>query len=118
MARESEQPESDRIFLALLAGVTGAGYGVILWVAAFFITEQSHSNIIGWSAAVFACFGFFYGNFAMEAFLALLHLIWGFLNGVTENEQAIRESGAQSHLRAFLLVGFCIGIVLAIWSYI
>lgn len=114
MASQPKTTLYDRVALSCMAVVPGLIYGVLLWVAAFMITEQSHPAIVGLSIVVFSGLGFLYGDFVAEALLASLHFVWGLLNGFAGNGSFEKVHAPKGHLRAFLLVGFGTGIVLYI----
>ncbi len=99
----------------LLGGFTGAAYGLVLSLTIGFFTGGWHPNIIGWSAAVFAFLGYFYGNLIGEAILALMHFSWGLINGLSDNWRPIEEPNSDGYLRIFLLVGFGTGLALMFW---
>lgn len=115
MSETGESTFFDRVGLILFGGATGAAYGIVLALLMVVFLDQFHPAIIGWSALVFAVLGFFYGNFVAEAFLALAHLTWGFLNGFADNWTPPDDAPPQGHLRAFFLVGLGTGIALGLW---
>lgn len=117
MQSEPDTTLIDRIAFSFFGGLTGAAYGALITLAIYIATEQGHPNIISWSAGVFACLGFFFGNFIAEAFLALIHFLWGLFCALTEQARPIEDNSAQGHLRSFLLLGFGTGLMLLLWSY-
>ena len=48
---------TDRLAQSFFGGLTGAIYGVILWIFAFYFTGKSHPSVIACSAFVFASLG-------------------------------------------------------------
>lgn len=117
MSNELESTLFDRFAFALIGALTGAAYGVLIALAMSFFTEQSHWRVIWWSMAVFACMGFFSGNFLVEAVLLLLHFLWGLFSAVVDDDRLIHDHSASNHWRAFALVGFGTGVVLLLWWY-
>ena len=106
----------ERFAFALIGGICGAVYGALLALAVFFITAVSHPALIGWSVAVFACLGYFWGNFMLEMLLALLHLVWGLLCAFSGKGYHPEDAGPGAHLKGFLILGFGTGTVFMLWS--
>jgi hypothetical protein len=117
MSDESDSTLLDRLAFSFIGALTGAAYGLLITVAMLWVTEQSHWRVIGWSAAVFACMGFFSGNFLLEAALGLVHFLWGLLQGLADSPGLSQDSTTHNYLRAFGLVGFGTGIVFMLWWY-
>lgn len=107
---------TEHLFLSGIGALTGAAYGLLIALAIFLIKDAWHAPIIGWSAIVFAVLGFFFGNVVFEALLALIHFVWGLLNGFitfTEWERP-KNDDTTDYLRSVMLLGFGTGVVLAI----
>lgn len=107
---------SERFFHAVVGALTGAAYGLLIAIAIFLVKEAWHAPIVGWSAGVFAILGFFFGNVVIEALLALIHFVWGLLNGYASASEweRPRDDGTTGYLRSVMLLGFGTGVVLAI----
>jgi hypothetical protein len=110
---------TERLFDAAVGALAGAVWGLLMATAIFLSTETWHATLIGWSAGVFGLIGFLFSNFAFEALLALIHFLWGVLNGIASAETFSRphDSGEKGYLRSVLLLGFGTGIVLSIWLW-
>jgi hypothetical protein len=109
---------SDRIAFSFVGAVTGALYGIPIVLLVYFFTDHVHFSLVGWSAVVFGALGIFYRNLIGEAFLAILHFLVGVYAALSEQPSAVKTIAKGSpdvHLRAFLLVGFGTGLVLALW---
>ena len=106
----------ERLAFALIGGLCGAVYGALIALAVFLITEVGHPALIGWSVAVFAGLGFFFGNFMLDVLLAFLHVVWGVLCAFSDKGYHPQDAGEGAHLRSFLLLGFGTGTVLMLWS--
>lgn len=107
----------DRLAMSFFGGITGAAYGVILWVLAFYFTSSSHPSLIVWSAFVFASLGIFFGNFIVEAFLAILHFLSGLFSAFGEYWPSSKYETTENYLHSFYLLGIGTGLVLLIWWY-
>jgi hypothetical protein len=107
----------DRLAMSFFGGVTGALYGVFLWVLAFYFTSTSHPSLIAWSTVVFASLGVFFGNFIAEAFLALLHFLCGLFSAFAEYWPSSKYETTENHLHSFYLLGIGTGLVLLFWWY-
>lgn len=66
---------TDRLAQSFFGGLTGAIYGVILWIFAFYFTGKSHPSVIACSAFVFASLG---GGSSATLFLWLFWLCFTF----------------------------------------
>ena len=108
---------TDRLAQSFFGGLTGAIYGVILWVFASYFTGKLHASLIACSAFVFASLGVFFGNFIVDTLLVLLHFLWGLLSGLAENWPISKNESTESHLHSFFLFGFGTGLVILIWWY-
>lgn len=104
----------DRVAFAFFGGLTGAAYGVLISLVLYFAAKTWYPDTIGWSAAVFGCLGFFFGNLIGEAFLALVHFVWGLIQGLSWEARPIEDGSAKGYLRAFMFIGFGTGLVLLI----
>ncbi len=107
----------ERLAFAFIGGICGAVYGAMLALAVFFITAVGYPALIGWSVAVFACLGFFCGNFMLEVLLAFLHLVWGVLCAFSGKGYHPEDAGPGAHLKSFLLLGFGTGTVFMLLSW-
>ena len=105
----------ERLAFAFIGGICGAVYGALIALAVFFFTAVGHPELIGWSIAVFACLGFFCGNFMMDVLLAFLHLVWGVLCAFSGQGYHPEDAGSGAHLQSFLLLGFGTGAVFLLW---
>lgn len=119
---------TERLGMAIIGGVTGGLYGVILWLLAFYFTESYHLNIIIWSVGIFGVLGMLFGNFIIEAFLAFLHFMWGLLLALSHfsayggasayhEKPPLYEADASKNLKAFALLGFGTGLVISCWWF-
>jgi hypothetical protein len=105
----------ERTFFAILGGLTGAIYGLLVAILiAAVVTNNFSPTIVGWSAVSFAVIGIFYGNVVGEAFIALLHFLWGLINGLAENADFACERDTKNYLRTFALIGLGTGFILII----
>jgi len=117
MHAEKEVSLADRMAFAAFGALTGAGYGCLIALGVYLVTETGHPDLIAWSAGVFAVLGFFFGNFILEALLSLIHCLWGLACALTEQARPIEERTATGHLRSFMLLGFGTGLVLVLWGW-
>ena len=115
MGDETQPALAVHLFGGFFGGITGAAYGVILWVIAFYVTKASHPAIIVWSAVVFGVIAIFFENFILEAFLGLVYFFWGLFSGFAGNDAL--EQDPDNHLRAFFWVGFGTSIVIILWWF-
>lgn len=111
---------AERLFDAGVGAVAGAAWGLLIAFAVFALSREWHPGIIGSTSGVFALIGLFFGNLAFEAFLALIHFLWGVLNGLAQWESSgrVHTEDSQGHLRGFMLLGVGTGVALLIglWS--
>lgn len=113
--------------MAIIGGITGGLYGIVLWLLAFYLTESYHYDIIVWSVGVFSVMGMLFGNFIIDFFLAFLHFIWGILLALSyfagygtstyHEKPPIYESDSSRNLKAFALLGFGTGLVITCWWF-
>lgn len=116
----------DRLIMSFFAAITGGLYGIFLWSVAFYFTHAYHPSIITLSIATFWVLGIFFGNFILEALLALLHFLWGALCGFSvfsihgwlAETWALFDKDISKHLQAFVLVGFGTGLVVGFWWFL
>ena len=101
----------DRIAFAMLGGLTGAAYAVIICLLMFGFAHKAHLTLIPYASAVFACMGFFFGNVIVEAFLCLFYVLWGMLFVISDGNGNLPANDIKTHLRYFFLLG--IGSVLS-----
>lgn len=111
---------AERLFDAGVGAAAGAAWGLLIAFAVFAISREWHPGIVGSTSGVFALVGLFFGNLAIEAFLALLHFLWGVLNGLAlwESSGRVHTEDSQGHQRGFMLLGVGTGVALMIglWS--
>lgn len=109
-----------RLFDTVVGALAGAAWGLLIAFAVFAISSDWHPGIVGGASVVFALIGLFFGNLAFEAFLALIHFLWGVLNGLAflELHGRTHTEDSQGHLRGFMLLGVGTGVALLIglWS--
>ena len=123
---EANPTIADRFAMSFFSAITGALYGVLLWLVAFYFTHSYHPSIIAWSVGVFGVLGIFFGNFILEALLALLHFLWGAIMGFSvfsihgwlAETWAFFDENTSKHLKAFVLVGFGTGLVIGFWWFV
>lgn len=106
----------DRLCFALIGTMTGAIYGLVAAAVIAYVTDQFSLRIIGWIASVFGLLSFFFGNFALEAILILVHFFWGAANGVAENTN-FNSSDSPGYLRTLSLLGFSLALALTGWQF-
>jgi hypothetical protein len=120
---KTNHPLFDRLIISIAAAITGGLYGVILWGVAYYFTHSYHPSLIVLSISIFWVLGLFFGNFILEAFLALLHFFWGMLCGMdvfrifepsTGSTTGV-DKDSPKHLKAFVLVGFATGLIIYNW---
>lgn len=112
---------AERFFDAGVGALAGAAWGLLIAFAVFAISGDWHPGIVGGSSGVFAFIGLFFGNLAFEAFLSLIHFLWGVLNGLAfwEASGRIHTQDSQGHLRGFMLLGVGTGFALltGLWLF-
>lgn len=102
----------DRFIFSFFGALIGLVYGGVIAVAATFAVGAWHPQIVAWSVGVFAVLGFVSGDFVGEAFLLLLHFVWGLLSGFAYREPGEDEAGKKGYLSAVLFIGFATGLVM------
>lgn len=104
----------ERLFDTGVGAVAGAAWGLLIAFAVFAFSREWHPGIVGSSSGVFALIGLFFGNLAFEAFLSLIHFLWGVLNGLAlwESSGRIHSEDSRGHLRGFMLLGVGTGFAL------
>lgn len=102
----------DRFIFMFFGALIGVVYGALIAIAATYAGADWHPQIVAWSAGVFGVLGFVSGSLVGEAFLVLLHFVWGLLSGFAYRQPAEDEAGKQGYLSAVLFVGFGTGLVL------
>ena len=114
------KPEStlwDRMAFALLGGLKGAIYGVVMLSLVFMLTRQAHIGLIPSTAIIFAGLGFFFGNVIAEALLSILYFLWGLLGMLSEIGGAPPAQGVSKHLHSFFWLGVGTGLSLLVFYY-
>ena len=105
-----------KIFALLLGFVTGAVYGLaILLLGSYFFDYHFDLSIIFWSAIVFAVVGVLKGNIIFEAFLIMLHFIWGFINGDPKPFQGydnLKSTEPEDYFRIVMWIGFATALAI------
>lgn len=104
----------DRTIFLCFGAVIGLIYGALMAVATFFTSEIWAPQIVSWSTGVFAVLGFISGGFVGEAFLLLIHLLWGLLSGYAMRQPNDDEVVNKGYLGAILLIGFGTGLALVL----
>ncbi len=104
----------DRVIFLCFGALIGLIYGALIAVATFFTSEIWTPQLISWFTGVFAVLGFISGGFVGEAFLLLIHLLWGLLSGFAMRQPSDDEVESKGYLGAILLVGFGTGLALVL----
>lgn len=107
----------DRLAFLMLGGFTGAAYAVLICLLIFGFTHKAHFALIPYTALVFACMGFFFGNIIVEAFLCLAYALWGMLFVISDGSGNLPASDIKKHLHYFFLLGIGSGLSFALFSY-
>ncbi|WP_162061399.1 hypothetical protein [Undibacterium sp. KW1] len=108
----------DRIAFAMLGGLTGAAYAVVICLLIFAFTHKAHLVLIPYTALVFACMGFFFGNIIVEAVLCLAYALWGMLFVISDGSGNLPASDIKKHQRCFFLLGIGSGLSLLLFYYL
>jgi hypothetical protein len=116
MDENNESSLPVKIFSLLLGFVTGAIYGLaILLLGSYFFKYHFDFSLILWAAIVFSVVGVFKGNIIFEAFLIMLHFIWGFINGDPRPFQGydnLRKTEPEDYLRVIMWIGFATALAI------
>ena len=108
----------DRLIFLCFGALIGVVYGALMALATVFAVGVWHPQIVSWSVGVFAVLGFISGGFVGEAFLLLLHFVWGLLSGFAFRQIDHDEAPQAGYLGAVLFIGFGTGLVLALsWPH-
>jgi hypothetical protein len=108
----------DRFAAGAFGLFTGACYGLVLAAIIALIGTSFPIRVIAIASVVFGAFGFIFGSLVEEAFIGLLHFVWGLVVGWFGTPEVLDAEDLNDHFRGFLLLGFGIGIVLYVWSYL
>lgn len=100
---------------AIFGAITGMLYGVFLLFILAWLAQWYEPSIVAWSGGVFALVGWFRGAIIVDAFLALIHFLWGLLIGVSDRVDSRIEldMGLGERLTNIAFVGFLTGV--SIW---
>jgi len=115
MSKDDNSLIYEKLCETVFGFLTGGVYGLILAViASYFLGMPFNESLIGWSAIVFAVIGFIRGNVVLEAFLALLHFFWGYVNGTYKpivGHGNLEKTEPADYFKIIMWVGFATGLV-------
>ena len=110
---KQDSPFIEMSFFAFFGAVTGAIYGLVLaGLSAAFFTGEFSPSIVKWTTLLFGIVGVFSGNVIAEAFLGLLHFLWGLFNGMMDEADCGAERVKEPFMRALTIVGIVTGLAL------